>query len=158
MRASFRFHLLTHYAIPTTVQFNFRACTVWLNIHDAYTFFVITKKTEDWRRSTSSTLAQVWSILCVCTLTLYMNYLVRTKLLHEGVSHWLFFHVLTSYSNEFEVVLPSPFLSFLFWFVVLCFILYVKVIQNKQKHLIILCVPILIGFSSDLFIRDALNC
>lgn len=28
----------THYAIPMTVQFHFKACTVWLNIHDAYTF------------------------------------------------------------------------------------------------------------------------
>lgn len=34
---------LTHYAIPKTVQFNFKACTVWQNIHDAYTFFVTTK-------------------------------------------------------------------------------------------------------------------
>lgn len=44
-----------------------------------------------------------------------------------------------SYSTEIKVVHPLPiFLTcFLFWFVVLCFILYVKVIQNKQKHLII---------------------
>lgn len=30
------------------------------------------------------------------------------------------------------MVHPFPFFSFTFWFVVLCFILYVKVIRNKR--------------------------
>lgn len=34
----FSVRVLTHYAIPTTVQFLFKACTVWWNKHDAYTF------------------------------------------------------------------------------------------------------------------------